>query len=128
MLHFDETGMRCQKKLNWIHVASSETATFFGIHVKRGQEAIDEFDILPKFQGIACHDHWFPYFAYAQVQHSLCNAHHLRELTFIYEQEKEEWAGKMKQFLLKSKRMLTNPNFLSASTLILTLPSIEMLR
>ena len=106
VLHFDETGMRCQKKLNWIHVASSETATFFGMHTKRGQEAINEFDILPKFQGIACHDHWFPYFAYAQVQHSLCNAHHLRELTFIYEQEKEEWAGEMKQFLLMSKKIV----------------------
>lgn len=99
VLHFDETGMRCQKKLHWVHVASSETATFYGIHAKRGQEAIDEFDILPKFQGTACHDYWFPYFAYTQVKHSLCNAHHLRELTFIHEHEKEEWAAEMKQLL-----------------------------
>jgi len=106
VLHFDETGMRCQKKLNWIHVASSQTATFFGMHAKRGQEAIDAFNILPKFQGIACHDHWFPYFAHTQVKHALCNAHHLRELTFIHEQEKEEWAGEMKQFLLKSKKIV----------------------
>jgi transposase len=83
VLHFDETGMRCAKKLHWIHVTSSETATFFGMHAKRGQEAIDEFNILPQFQGVACHDHWFPYFAYTQVKHSLCNAHHLRELTYI---------------------------------------------
>jgi len=106
VLHFDETGMRCQKKLHWIHVASSETATFYGMHAKRGREAINEFDILPKFQGVACHDHWFPYFAYTQIKHGLCNAHHLRELTFIHEQEKEEWAGEMKQFLLKSKKIV----------------------
>lgn len=106
VLHFDETGMRCQKKLHWIHVASSETATFYGIHTKRGQEAIDEFDILPKFLGTACHDHWFPYFAYTQVKHGLCNAHHLRELTFIHEQEEEEWAGEMKKFLLKAKKQV----------------------
>ena len=106
VLHFDETGMRCQKKLHWVHVASSETATFFGIHAKRGQEAIEEFDILPKFQGIACHDHWFPYFAYTQAKHGLCNAHHLRELTFIHETEKEDWADEMKQFLLKSKKIV----------------------
>jgi transposase len=105
-LHFDETGMRCQKKLHWIHVASSETATFYGIHAKRGREAIDEFDILPKFQGTACHDHWFPDFAYTQVKHSLCNAHHLRELTFVHEHEKEDWAIEMKQFLLKSKKIV----------------------
>jgi transposase len=106
VLHFDETGMRCQKKLHWIHVASSEIATFYGMHTKRGREALDEFDILPKFQGTACHDHWFPYFAYTQVKHGLCNAHHLRELTFIHEQEKEEWAGEMKLFLLKAKKMV----------------------
>lgn len=104
ILHFDETGMRCQKKLHWVHVASSETATFYGMHAKRGQEAIDEFDILPKFRGTACHDHWFPYFAYTQVKHGLCNAHHLRELTYIHEQEKEEWAKEMKELLLRAKK------------------------
>jgi transposase len=104
VLHFDETGMRCEKKLHWIHVTSSETATFYGIHAKRGQEAIDEFNILPQFHGIACHDHWIPYFAYTQVKHGLCNAHHLRELTYIHEQEKEEWAKEMKDVLLHAKK------------------------
>lgn len=102
-LHFDETGMSCQKKLHWIHVVSSEAATFYGMHAKRGQEAIDEIDILPKFQGNACHDHFVPYFAYTQVKHALCNAHHLRELTGIHEQEKEEWAKKMKDLLIHAK-------------------------
>lgn len=106
VLHFDETGMRCNKKLHWIHVASSETATFYGIHAKRGQEAMDDFDVLPKFSGSAIHDHWFPYFAYEQVSHGLCNAHHLRELTFVHEQEKEEWAGEMKQYLLKARKIV----------------------
>ena len=104
VLHFDETGMRCEKKLHWIHVASSKTATFFGMHAKRGKEAIDEFNILPQFHGTACHDHWFPYFAYTQVKHGLCNAHHLRELTYIHEQEKEDWAKEMKDLLLQAKK------------------------
>lgn len=104
VLHFDETGMRCEKKLHWVHVASSEFATFYGIHTKRGQEAIDEFNILPKFRGTACHDHWFPYFAYTQVQHGLCNAHHLRELTYIHEQENEKWAKEMMDLLLHAKK------------------------
>lgn len=104
VLHFDETGMRCEKKLCWIHVASSETGTFYGIHAKRGQKAINEFNILPKFYGTACHDHWFPYFAYTQVKHGLCNAHHLRELTYIHEQEKEEWGKEMKDLLLYAKK------------------------
>lgn len=103
VLHFDETGMRCEKKLRWVHVASSQLATLYTIHAKRGQEAMDEAGILPLFQGIGIHDHWFPYFAYEQMRHGLCNAHHLRELTFIHEQEKEDWAKRMKDLLIFAK-------------------------
>ena len=103
VLHFDETGMRCEKKLRWVHVVSSQLATLYTIHAKRGQEAMDEAGILPLFQGIGIHDHWFPYFAYKQITHGLCNAHHLRELTFIHEQEKEDWAKRMKDLLIFAK-------------------------
>lgn len=104
VLHFDETGMRCEKKLHWVHVASSQTATFYMMHAKRGQEAMDAVDILSNFHGTAVHDHWFPYFAYSQVKHGLCNAHHLRELTFIYEQKKENWAKRMQDLLLQANK------------------------
>ncbi len=103
VLHFDETGMRCEKKLRWMHVASSQLATLYTMSAKRGQEAMDEAEVLPHFQGIGIHDHWFPYFAYTQMKHGLCNAHHLRELTFIHEQEKEEWAERMKDLLIFAK-------------------------
>lgn len=43
---------------------------------------MDEASILPRFQGIGVHNHWFLYFAYEQMTHGLCNVHHLRELTF----------------------------------------------
>lgn len=100
VLHFDETGMRCEKKLHWIHVVSSQTATFYMMHAKRGQEAMDAAGVLSHFQGIAVHDHWFPYFAYSQVKHGLCNAHHLRELVFISEQKRESWAQQMHNLLI----------------------------
>lgn len=64
VLHFDETGMRCEKKLHWVHVASSQTATLYTIHPKRGQEAMDQAAILPQLMGVGIHDHWFPYFSY----------------------------------------------------------------
>jgi len=108
ILHLDETGMRCNKKLHWIHVASSKAATFYGIHAKRGKEAINDFDILPKFHGKAIHDNWFPYFGYKQVTHGLCNSHYLRELTFVHEHEKEDWAKEMKELLLKAKKLVEN--------------------
>lgn len=104
VLHFDETGMRCEKKLHWVHVASSQMATYYTMHTKRGQEAMDAADILPKYQGIAIHDHWFPYFAYRQMKHGLCNAHHLRELIFVHEQEKEAWAKRMHDLLILANK------------------------
>jgi transposase len=100
VLHFDESGMRCEKKLHWVHVASSHVATLYTINTKRGREAMEGAGILPQFGGIAIHDHWFPYFSFEQLKHGLCNAHHLRELTFVYEQKKEEWAKRMYDLLI----------------------------
>lgn len=104
VLHFDESGMRCEKKLHWIHVASSQAATLYTFHAKRGREAIEAADILPRFTGVAVHDHWFPYFSFNHLEHGLCNAHHLRELTFIYEQKKENWAKQMYDILISANK------------------------
>jgi transposase len=103
VLHLDETGVRCNKKLHWIHVTSSETATYFGLHARRGLEAINEIGILPRYQGSVVHDNWRCYFSYKQVKHGLCNVHHLRELKFVYEEEKSPWAKAMTDLLLKGK-------------------------
>lgn len=104
VLNFDETGMRCEKKLHWVHLASSKEATFYMMHTKRGQKAMDAAGILPHFRGTAVHDHWYPYFVYDQAKHGLCNAHHLRELTFIYEHQKEDWAQRMHDFLIQANQ------------------------
>ena len=105
VLHLDETGVRCGKKLHWIHVTSSESATFFGLHAKRGSAAIDEIGILPKYCGRVVHDNWLCYFSYQQVKRGLCNVHHLRELKFVYEEEKCSWAQEMSDLLLEGKEM-----------------------
>lgn len=61
---------------------------------------MDAMKILPKFEGNAVHDFWSSYMDYS-CSHSLCNVHHLRDLTFCEEQEKSVWAGEMKTLLLK---------------------------
>jgi transposase len=99
VVHFDETGMRCQKSLHWLHSASTASLTFHGIHAKRGAEAMTTFGILPHFRGVAVHDHWNPYFTFEECLHALCNSHILRELTFLLEVQGLKWAGRIKTLL-----------------------------
>ena len=99
ILNVDESGIRTTGKLHWLHTASTKTLTFFGIHEKRGTEAMGHFNILPNFSGRLIHDFWKPYFSY-KCKHGLCNAHHLRELTFLFEQQNQPWAKNMFDLLL----------------------------
>jgi len=81
--HADETGMRVAGKIYWLHVLATSTLTWIGSHVNRGKKAFDAFGILPAFAGTLIHDGWKPYRDLA-CTHGLCNAHHLRELTYFY--------------------------------------------
>lgn len=100
--NFDETGLYVAGRREWVHVASTPLLTHYGPHAKRGAEATHEIGILPAFTGRAIHDAWSPYFDYS-CAHGLCNAHHLRELTFVHEQLGQAWAKEMKDLLVAIK-------------------------
>src|SRR5579859_1670116 len=103
-VHFDETGARVNGQLNWLHVASTERATYYAIHPKRGSEAIETIDILPKRTGRSIHDAWAPYLNYPDAKHALCNAHLVRELIFLIEQRAQQWACRLLELLLTTQR------------------------
>jgi transposase len=99
VLHADETGINIGGKRLWLHCLSNERWTLFYAHGKRGTEAMNEKGVLPLFNGILCHDHWKPYYQYTACLHSLCNAHHMRELERAYEQDNQQWAKDMQDLL-----------------------------
>jgi transposase len=104
--HFDETGCRVEGKREWLHVASTQTETYYDVHAKRGQEAMDDIGILPGFKGRAVHDHWKAYFAYTNCDHGLCNSHHIRELSYFAKEENIAWANVMLNHLVLVKRVV----------------------
>ncbi len=94
VLHCDETGLRVEGALQWFHSASSQAATLYQAHPKRGGAAIEENGLIPRFRGVLVHDCWGPYFRYGAI-HALCGAHLLRELEGVCENEGHSWAHEM---------------------------------
>ena len=95
--HLDETGFRIGGKTRWLHSISTTALTHYRASETRGAVPADLAG------GIIVHDHFKPYYALPDLQHALCNAHHLRELKALTEIEHEPWAQTMSQFLLAAK-------------------------
>lgn len=103
VLHFDETGMGVNRCLHWLQNISNQRSTLYVLHRRRGRAAWDDIGMLPGYTGTAMHDDYPPYYHYAFAKHGSCHAHHLRELRFVAEVEKETWAKQMKWCLLDMK-------------------------
>jgi transposase len=116
-VHFDETEARVNGKLEWLHSASTDQATYYAIHPKRGSEAIDAIDILPKRQGWSIHDAWRPYLNYPNAKHGLCNAHLVRELVFLIEHYTQAWAKDFLSLLTNMKEKVDVAKSQGQSTL-----------
>ncbi len=103
VVHADESGLRVGAKLQWLHTVVTEDLTWYGVHAKRGMEAIEYHDVLTHFNGVLVHDCWAPYWQ-LECEHALCNAHLLRELAFAHESTGQVWAKTLMNVLLACNR------------------------
>ena len=103
----DETGIRIRGKLEWLHCAVTPTLSHLQHHPKRGMLAMQAIGIVPHVMGTLVHDGLRSY-KQLDCLHSLCNAHHLRELVYIHDTLNEKafdgWAGHMMDTLVQGKR------------------------
>jgi transposase len=105
VVNFDESGVRVNGQTWWLHVAGTRDYAFYTIHPKRGQEAMVAAGVLPHFTGQAVHDHWVPYWRFVAATHSLCNAHHRRELRYFEEATAgHRWPIRLREILVAGKQ------------------------
>ena len=67
VVNFDETGLRVEGKLHWLHSASTRTLSYLFCHRRRGTAAMQAMGVLPGFTGTAVHDAWAPYDTYTSA-------------------------------------------------------------
>lgn len=98
VLYADETGIKVELGLEWLHTLSDEDYTFLYVSDHRGYQAIEEMDVLPNYRGTLLHDCYSSYFK-LNCLHGLCGAHLTRELNFFIDVKSHKWAVLMKDLL-----------------------------
>lgn len=105
LLHADETGLRVDGRLHWVHSVSSGKYSLVYVHPKRGTAGIDAGGVIPGYTGTLVHDAWAPYDTYRSVTHVLCGAHLLRELVAAVETgQTQHWAQQAINALVTLKK------------------------
>lgn len=99
----DETGLRVNGVLNWLHVVCNDKATYLYADKKRGFTAIENDGLLINAFGTLVHDCWSPYFKLDNLVHAICLAHIQRELrgAAVREKANAEYFERFEKLLLE---------------------------
>jgi transposase len=105
-MHNDETGLSILAKTSWLHTASTPEYVYLVVTPGRSFEDIKSVGVFEDYKGRSIHDFLPAYLKFEGMEHGLCNAHHLRELTYIEEELGQQWAGEMSILLLAAKEVV----------------------
>jgi transposase len=110
----DETGAKVNGKTGWFWTWQSKLATFIAYSGNRGTATINSNFANGFANAVLVHDCWKSHFETSAQTHQLCTAHLLRELIFLEERFKAQWATMFKQLLydaLKLKKQLSATDY-----------------
>jgi hypothetical protein len=101
VLHKDETGVKINGKQQWIHTLATNDLAYYHCDENRGNEADKRMGVLAGYSDILVHDHLVGLYAWYCI-HAECNAHLLRYLIGVTENEPEyaAYANEMTELLL----------------------------
>lgn len=102
----DETGLRADGRLMWLHTVCNDNATYLYADRKRGFNAIESDGLLLDARGILIHDCWGSYFKLPNMAHAICLQHIQRELRAAAIREKchEEYFKQIEDLLLEMRK------------------------
>ena len=103
----DETGMRVDGMLQWLHTVCNDKATYLYADKKRGFDAISNDGLLIDATGVLIHDCWSSYFRLENLEHAICLQHIQRELrgAMIREKDKAPYFQEVEDFLLEMRKL-----------------------
>lgn len=85
----DETGLRADGHLMWVHTLCDKLATYLECNKKRGNKGIDEIGLISALGNgtVLTSDFWSSYLKYGNIVNAFCLAHLERELVAAAERE-----------------------------------------
>lgn len=108
----DETGVKVNGKKHWYWTWQTEQLTYICHSLNRGVKTIQNVFENGLPNSILQHDRWASHFHCQAKGHQLCVSHLLRDLNYLEELYKNEWASNMKTILKQAielkKQLLPN--------------------
>ncbi len=102
VVHVDETSVRINTELYWLHTISNEKGIYYTLTKNRCDPEVGPLNKLESFTNILVHDHLKSYYRLENCQHAECNAHIQRYLQSGIDFENSEACSQIMDILKMS--------------------------